>query len=475
VNGLAEPPWFGAGIALLTLIGALYPVRMSAERTFHYPVGYLAGAVLFFFGPAGMLLVGPPAALGALIPYRFVFALDGGLPVRLVRERPEERKERMLGMAVEGVAGLAVGTLVTHLVYGAIGPGTYPIPINSPRAMLTFMALLSIWGASSVTTLELVVRLRTRRAPVSAELPVQAWIARSEVTLYWIMLIVTGPLHVAHQAVYLHGGPLLALAVLIFLFHVNTVFNLSTYRRDQLRDTLRQLETNQKLAAIGEVTARIAHTTRHQLGLIGIGTLKLERLLQSLTEADAALLREELGKLDDVRTSLQEMLVEDLHPPDHRAEAEPSPGEGALGELVTRQVGLLGPKAAERGVSLRLERDDHGVPPVLMQHPMAMAEGLFGVIENAVSLARSEVVVRYVSGAAMTTIEVLDDGPGMPAEVLARATEPFFTTRPEGTGMGLAIARGTIEREGGALELGNRADGGLRVAFVLRRVRTRSR
>ena len=472
------PTWFLLGLCGFAMLGALYPVRMTRERTFHYPVGFVVGAAFFFLGPRGLLAVLPAAGLGAAIPYRFVLTLDVGFPVHLQRELPAEHRERIVGMLVDGLAAVIVGVAVTHAFYAWIGPGEYPISIASPRAVLTFLAVLSMWGASAVGTLEIVRRLRSGRR--AAEAPATPWLqtlASSEYTLYWIMLIVTGPLHLAYQAIYLHGGPVIALSVLVFVFQVNTIYNLSTYRRDQLRDTLARLETTQRLAAIGEVTARIAHTTRHQLGLIGIGTLKLEKLVASLSAEEAALLRGELRKLDDVRTSLQEMLAAGLHaPPGDPAEApQPPVAQPALGELVARQVGMLGAKAGERGVALSLERNDEpttGGTPAL-SHPTALAEGIFNVIENAVSLARSRVEVRFESGPLGTLVEVLDDGPGMTPSVMTRATEPFFTTRPEGTGMGLAIARGTVEREGGSLEIGNRDGGGLRVAFVLRRKRGR--
>ena len=58
-------------------------------------------------------------------------------------------------------------------------------------------------------------------------------------------------------------------------------------------------------------------------------------------------------------------------------------------------------------------------------------------------------------------ISVLDRGPGMKPDVLARASEPFFTTKAEGSGLGLHLCREVVEAHGGALELLPRAGGGL--------------
>lgn len=70
---------------------------------------------------------------------------------------------------------------------------------------------------------------------------------------------------------------------------------------------------------------------------------------------------------------------------------------------------------------------------------------------------------------AFVRIDVADTGPGMDADVLERATEPFFTTKPRarGTGLGLAMARGFAEQSGGALLLQNRAGAGTTASLFL--------
>jgi signal transduction histidine kinase len=64
-------------------------------------------------------------------------------------------------------------------------------------------------------------------------------------------------------------------------------------------------------------------------------------------------------------------------------------------------------------------------------------------------------------------LSVRDDGPGMDGELLLRATELFVTTKPNGTGMGLAITRAVVEEEDGLLEIENGAGGGLVVRMRL--------
>jgi signal transduction histidine kinase len=64
-------------------------------------------------------------------------------------------------------------------------------------------------------------------------------------------------------------------------------------------------------------------------------------------------------------------------------------------------------------------------------------------------------------------IELTDTGGGIPAETLASVGQPFFTTRPEGTGLGVATARRFVEQHGGLLDLISREGEGTTVRIWL--------
>ena len=89
--------------------------------------------------------------------------------------------------------------------------------------------------------------------------------------------------------------------------------------------------------------------------------------------------------------------------------------------------------------------------------PRAVAHALRGIVKNAqdASPADREVVVHARISAEAVRIEVQDRGSGMPPDVLARAGEPFFTTKPPGRGMGLGLflTRAVVERLGGELRI----------------------
>ena len=62
---------------------------------------------------------------------------------------------------------------------------------------------------------------------------------------------------------------------------------------------------------------------------------------------------------------------------------------------------------------------------------------------------------------------MLDNGPGFPPEMLARAFEPYVTTKAKGTGLGLAIVKKIVEEHNGSIEIGNVPGSGAQVSILL--------
>ena len=102
-----------------------------------------------------------------------------------------------------------------------------------------------------------------------------------------------------------------------------------------------------------------------------------------------------------------------------------------------------------------------------------MEQALLNLLKNAHEAGAEsqppsgEVTVRLLRLPGWTRIEVLDRGPGMNEAVLQNALLPFYSTKRNGTGLGLALTREIVEAHGGRLSLQNRTDGGLCVAVML--------
>lgn len=140
-----------------------------------------------------------------------------------------------------------------------------------------------------------------------------------------------------------------------------------------------------------------------------------------------------------------------------------------LGKVAVAVAGGLRGWAAERGVHLELEAVD---PAPIIGDPEQLRRAVRNLVENAVrhSPVGGTVRVRCTVGEATATIEVRDEGPGIPAELRSRIFDRFFRADPSrgrstgGSGLGLAISRHIAEAHGGRVGVRSLPRGS---AFVL--------
>src|SRR5205807_4845304 len=121
----------------------------------------------------------------------------------------------------------------------------------------------------------------------------------------------------------------------------------------------------------------------------------------------------------------------------------------SLGGLADEVLGIVGAQAATAGVAIRRAGE-----ALVEVDPRRLREALFNLVTNALDATGSggKVEVRIAQRAGQAQVEVRDSGRGMPPEVLERVGTPFFTTREQGTGLGVALARAAFVQHGGALE-----------------------
>ncbi len=124
------------------------------------------------------------------------------------------------------------------------------------------------------------------------------------------------------------------------------------------------------------------------------------------------------------------------------------PKQVALGALADEVLTLMEARAATAGVALRRRGD-----AIIEADPRRLKDALFNLVGNALEATTSggdvEVEINEVERSAR--IAVRDSGRGMAPEVLERLGTPFFTTRDEGTGLGVVVARATFAQHGGSL------------------------
>ena len=124
-----------------------------------------------------------------------------------------------------------------------------------------------------------------------------------------------------------------------------------------------------------------------------------------------------------------------------------------LNEELDRTLGLMEPRL--RG-GIALEKD-FGDLPAVRCYPAQLNQVFMNLVMNACDAleGKGTIEVRTRPANGGVSLEITDDGPGIPSQVRERIFEPFFTTKPvgQGTGLGLSISHGIVERHGGSLSV----------------------
>jgi len=222
-----------------------------------------------------------------------------------------------------------------------------------------------------------------------------------------------------------------------------------------------EIERRQRLVSLGQLGATLAHEIRTPLAAVrGFAQLLLERVDPDNERVSRPTRKivEETGRLE----RLVEALLSYARP------AAPSFARLDLAELATNGAERLASLAVEGGATLLCDAAE----PVLVD---ADGDRLVQVLDNlvrnaiAASPAGQPVTIRVWTERQQVHLEVLDRGPGVPAAERDAIFEPFHTTRADGTGLGLAVARRIADEHGGTLAVLDREGGGARFRLTLPR------
>jgi signal transduction histidine kinase len=225
-----------------------------------------------------------------------------------------------------------------------------------------------------------------------------------------------------------------------------------------------QLAAAEKRDLLARLLGRLAHEVRNPLSSLDIHFQLLEEDLGKL----APQMREQLGSR-----------LEIIHGELHRLEgivdrflrlAGPAGVDLELVEInkiLAHVCELLRPEAATREIEIatRVERP----LPRVMADPVRLTQALLNVVINAIQAVEKKGRVEVSAAVAdgRVCVAVSDDGPGIPPNKLASVFDPYYTTKSEGSGLGLWIAQQIVVAHGGSLQAQNRPSGGAVVTMRL--------
>jgi two-component system, NtrC family, sensor histidine kinase HydH len=226
---------------------------------------------------------------------------------------------------------------------------------------------------------------------------------------------------------------------------------LETYREAYIA----RVKDSERLATIGQVTASIGHELRNPLAVMQTSVHMLSRRMPE-DERTARHLR----RLDD-QIALCNTIISDLLELARDRAPERSPTDLAA---VVHEAALSVPRGPEVALDLHVAAD----LPTVAVDPGQFRQLVINLVLNATQAldGAGKIAVRLSADEHSLVLSVEDNGPGIAPEAHDRLFEPLFTTRSNGTGLGLALCRRITEKHSGSIAAGNHPSGG--AAFVVR-------
>jgi nitrogen fixation/metabolism regulation signal transduction histidine kinase len=229
--------------------------------------------------------------------------------------------------------------------------------------------------------------------------------------------------------------------------------------RERLAAAREQLRMAEREAAWREVARRLAHEIKNPLTPMRLSLHRLQRRASTVPAAERAAVEDSLAAL---LTEVEHLsrLAEQFSRYARLPEPHLEPIDLAA---VAREVGAL---HEPDGLTLTMETS---TPLPVTGDRLLLSRALHNLLLNAceASPAGSTVELRSLRESGQAVVEVLDRGPGLPAELQARVFEPYVSSKQRGSGLGLSLVRDIATQHGGTVTLDDREGGGARARLTL--------
>ena len=231
------------------------------------------------------------------------------------------------------------------------------------------------------------------------------------------------------------------------------------------KEAERMVRQAEKLSAVGQLAAGVAHEIRNPLTALRGFLQLLEQSLQAFPSLHHLLRQKRYVGIMKSELARIEMIVNEL-----LVFAKPQTvrfAEAPLDDLLADVVTLLNPQAIVRNVTVQLCFAKPA--PSIECDPNQLKQLFVNLVKNALEAMPSGgvIIIGMIIGKDRVTISIEDDGEGISPEALPRLTEPFFSTKPNGTGLGLMVCQRIVEAHFGNMTIESQVGVGTRIAIEL--------
>ena len=214
---------------------------------------------------------------------------------------------------------------------------------------------------------------------------------------------------------------------------------------NQMTEKLKKARESEKLAVIGKAAAAITHELKNSLVMVStfIGLLPKRHADQEFLKKFSTVLPQELESWKSMLSEISDF--------SRKSGFELS--EVRMDEFVKDLVFLIEQKLVQHGI--RLEREDDTKLPVIRANAQKLKQALINLVMNAVEAMPGGGKIKLSMSGRSDDLEIIiaDTGRGIPIDRLKTIFEPFYSTKTNGLGLGLAVCREIIEQHGGKLSV----------------------
>ena len=261
----------------------------------------------------------------------------------------------------------------------------------------------------------------------------------------------------------------LGAALILSLLALGTVWLRQAYSALSNKHALAEaaLRRRDRLSAMGELASTVAHEVRNPLNAIAMSAQRLGREFPAVASAetteDRAELEQLLGVVESETRRINDVVQQFL---EYARPPKLAPRDTSLATEVRETVDSLRALSESRGVRLEIEA---GTAGTALCDPGQLRQALDNLVRNAIEATPEggQVTVVAASGSKGHTIEVRDTGVGIATEDLPKVFDLYFTTKPHGTGVGLAVTQQIVSAHGGTIEVDSAEGRGTRMTIRL--------